>query len=265
LQEDYPRAWEKAMNRSGCGKVAHPVRCSGNRGSRRTALIRLYTAATPNGYKASVALEEMELPYEVQPLDLMAGDQKQDWFLRISPNGRIPAIEDDGFAIFESGAILVHLAEKTGRFLPADPHGRSRVLQWLMFQMGGIGPMMGQANVFFRYWPEKIPSVIDRYQGEVRRLFGVLDRHLEDHEWLAGDYSIADMANWCWTRTARWSGVDPEPYPNLARWHRAIVARPAAQRGIAVPYDAGALTRGEGREAETFAEAARTIVETGRD
>jgi GST-like protein len=231
---------------------------------RSPTLITLYTAATPNGYKVSVALEELELPYQVRPIDLLAGEQKQDWFLRISPNGRIPAIEDEGLAIFESGAILVHLAERTGRLLPTDRHGRSRVFQWLMFQMGGIGPMMGQANVFFRYWPEKIPAVIDRYQGEVRRLLGVLDRHLADNEWLAGDYSIADIANWCWTRTARWSGVDPEPFQNLARWHRAIAARPAAQRGIAVPTDAGALTRGEGNDAETFARAARTIVETGR-
>ncbi|MFN3590726.1 MAG: glutathione S-transferase family protein [Thermaurantiacus sp.] len=227
-------------------------------------MITLYTAATPNGYKASVTLEELGLAYEVRSIDLMAGEQKQDWFLRISPNGRIPAIEDDGFSIFESGAILIHLAEKTGRLMPADARGRSRVLQWLMFQMGGIGPMMGQANVFHRYWPERIEPVIDRYQGEVRRLFGVLDRHLEDNEWLAGDYSIADIANWCWTRTARWSGVDPEPYANLGRWHRAIKARPAAQRGIAVPSDAGALTRENAAGAEKMARAARTIVETGR-
>lgn len=228
-------------------------------------MITLYTAATPNGYKVSVALEELGLPYAVRAIDLMAGEQKEPWFLRLSPNGRIPAIEDDGLAIFESGAILIHLAEKTGRLLPADARGRSRVLQWLMFQMAGVGPMMGQANVFHRYWPERIQPVVDRYQGEVRRLFGVLDRQLADNEWLAGDYSIADIANWCWTRTARWSGVDPEPFENLARWHRAIAARPAAQRGIAVPHDAGALTRGEGEGAARLAEAARTILETGRD
>jgi GST-like protein len=227
-------------------------------------MITLYTAATPNGYKASVALEELGLAYDVRPLDLMAGEQKQAWFLRISPNGRIPAIEDDGFPVFESGAILVHLAETTGRLMPADARGRSRVLQWLMFQMGGIGPMMGQANVFHRYWPERIEPVIDRYQGEVRRLFGVLDRHLAQNEWLADDYSIADIANWCWTRTARWSGVDPEPFAHLGRWHRAIAARPAAQRGIAVPYDAGALTRDDEEGAERLVQTARTIVETGR-
>jgi glutathione S-transferase/GST-like protein len=146
--------------------------------------------------------------------------------------------------------------------MPADPKGRSRVIQWLMFQMGGIGPMMGQANVFFRYFPEKIQPAIDRYQGEVRRLFGVLDRHLEHHEWLAGDYSIADIANWCWTRTARWSGVDPEPFEHLARWHRAIAARPAAMRGIAVPDDGMSKLEDEADKAR-FAERARSIVEMG--
>lgn len=225
-------------------------------------MITLYTAATPNGYKVSVALEEMGLPYAVRAIDLMKGEQKQEWFLKLCPNGRIPAIEDDGFAVFESGAILVYLAEKTGMLMPADPRGRSRVLQWLMFQMSGIGPMMGQANVFFRYFPEKIKPAIDRYQGEVRRLFGVLDRHLADHEYLAGDYSIADIATWCWTRTARWSGVDPEPYANMTRWHETIKARPAVQRGLAVPEPVReAMSEAE---AEAFSKAARSMVETGR-
>jgi GSH-dependent disulfide-bond oxidoreductase len=196
-------------------------------------MIELYTSATPNGYKVSVALEEMALPYTVHSVSLMAGEQKTPEFLAMNPNGRIPVLVDDGFAVFESGAILIYLAEKTGLFMPSDAQGRSRVIQWLMFQMGGIGPMMGQANVFYRYFPERIQPAIDRYHGEVRRLFGVLDRHLAHNEWLAGDYSIADMANWCWTRTARWSGVDPEPFENMARWHRAIAGRPAAQRGIA--------------------------------
>lgn len=225
-------------------------------------MITLYTAATPNGHKVSVALEEMELPYSVRTINLLAGEQKEPWFLKICPNGRIPAIEDDGFPVFESGAILIYLAEKSGRFLPTDPKGRSRVLQWLMFQMGGIGPMMGQANVFFRYFPEKIKPAIDRYQGEVKRLFAVLDQHLSDHEYLAGDYSIADMATWCWTRTARWSGVDPEPFENMARWHKAIASRPAVMRGLDVPAPMPVAM--SEAEAKTFSEAARTMVETGR-
>jgi glutathione S-transferase/GST-like protein len=225
-------------------------------------MITLFTSATPNGHKVSVALEEMGLPYEVKAIDLMKGEQKTPEFLAINPNGRIPAIVDDGFPVFESGAILLYLAEKTGMLCPADPQGRSRVVQWLMFQMGGIGPMMGQANVFFRYFPEKIKPAIDRYQGEVTRLFGVLDRHLETHEYLAGDYSIADIANWCWTRTARWSGVDPEPFTHMARWHQAIAARPAVERGLAVPTPVNLPTNET--DAEAFSKAARTIVETGK-
>lgn len=226
-------------------------------------MIMLYTAATPNGYKVSVALEEMGLPYEVRRVDLLAGEQKEPWFLALNPNGRIPVIVDDGFAVFESGAILLYLAEKTGKLIPADPQGRSRVIQWLMFQMGGIGPMMGQANVFYRYFPERIQPAIDRYHGEVRRLFGVLDGHLKQNEWLAGDYSIADIANWCWTRTARWSGVDPEPYEHLARWHRAIADRPAVQRGIAVPEDTSKRLA-DTEDGARFAESARKLVEMGK-
>jgi len=225
--------------------------------------ITLYTAATPNGYKVSVALEEMGLTYEVRKLNLMKGEQKQQWFLDLCPNGRVPALADDGFAVFESGAILVYLAEKTGQLMPADAHGRSKVMQWLMFQMGGVGPMMGQANVFYRYFPEKIPAAIARYQGECRRLFGVLDTQLGKTEYLAGDYSIADIANWCWTRTASWSGVDVEGLPNLARWHAVIAARPAAQRGVLVPEDAGARMK-DGDAAKQFADQARGIVELGK-
>jgi GST-like protein len=172
-------------------------------------MIDLYTAATPNGHKISIALEELALPYRVHTLKLSEGEQKQPWFLAINPNGRIPAIVDraeENFAVFESGAILLYLAEKTGRLMPDDARGRSRAIQWLMFQVGGVGPMMGQANVFFRYFPEKIQPAIDRYQGECRRLFRVLDGHLKEHEYLAGDYSIADIANWAWVRTHRWSG-----------------------------------------------------------
>ncbi len=225
-------------------------------------MIELYTAATPNGYKVSVALEELGLGYNVHAVNLMTGDQKTDAFLAMNPNGRIPVIVDDGFTVFESGAILVYLAEKTGKLMPTDVQGRSLVMQWLMFQMGGVGPMMGQANVFYRYFPERIQPAIDRYHGEVRRLFGVLDRHLANNEWLAGDYSIADIANWCWTRTARWSGVDPEPFENMARWHRAIAARPAAQRGIAVPQSSN-LPAQDSAAARHYAENARTIVQMG--
>jgi GST-like protein len=201
-------------------------------------MIELLTAPTPNGWKASIALEEMGLPYEVRAINLSELEQKQEWFLKVNPNGRIPAIVDrdaDDFAVFESGAILVYLAEKTGQFMPTDPKGRSRVLQWLMFQMGGVGPMQGQANVFFRYAPEKIPFAIERYQNETRRLYEVLDRRLGETEYLAGDYSIADMAAWPWVSIHGWSGVELDGLENLQRWNDAIGARPAAQRGRAVP------------------------------
>jgi GSH-dependent disulfide-bond oxidoreductase len=202
-------------------------------------MIDLYTAATPNGWKASVMLEEVELPYTVKSLNLSNLDQKQAWFLKINPNGRIPAIVDHDekdFAVFESGAILIYLAEKTGKLLPTDVQTRSRVLQWLMFQMGGVGPMMGQANIFYRYWHEKYEPAIQRYQNEGRRLFGVLDARLAESEWLGGaDYSIADIANWCWVRTHRWSGVPIDGLDHLQRWMEAIADRPAAKRGVAVP------------------------------
>jgi GST-like protein len=201
-------------------------------------MIDLYTAATPNGWKVSIALEELALPYEVHVLDLGSGAQKEPWFTAINPNGRIPAIVDrdsDGFAVFESGAILVYLAEKAGRLMPTDPKGRSLVMQWLMFQMGGVGPMMGQANVFTRYFPEQIPSVIDRYRRESRRLFEVLDGHLASHEWLTGDYSIADIANWCWVQTWPWPGISVDGLDHLQRWLEAVRARPAVQKGVAIP------------------------------
>jgi len=228
-------------------------------------MIDLYTAATPNGHKISIALEELGLPYTVRALDLSKLEQRRPEFLKISPNGRIPAIVDrelDDFAVFESGAILIYLAEKTGRLMPSDTKGRSLVMQWLMFQMGGIGPMMGQANVFFRYLPEKIPLAIDRYHGEVRRLFGVLDTRLADHEYLAGDYSIADIANWAWVRTYRWSGVDTSGFEHLTRWKALLASRPACQRGIEIPPR---LVRPEdGEEAEKFIQAARGMVQTGQ-
>jgi len=222
-------------------------------------MIELYTAATPNGWKASVTLEELGLPYEVRAISLTDGDQKQPEFLRLNPNGRIPVIVDDGFAVFESGAILIYLAEKAGKLLPQDAQGRSRVMQWLMFQMGGVGPMMGQANVFYRYLPEKIPLAIDRYQNECKRLFRVLDGHLAMNEWLADEFSIADIANWCWLRSHEWSGVSIEGCEHLARWMQAIDARDACRRGIEVP-EKRELPSGDDEAAKSFAEKARTFV-----
>ena len=197
--------------------------------------IKLYTAATPNGWKISIALEELGLPYEVRVIDFAAQEQKADWYVKLNPNGRIPTLDDDGFIMFESGAILIYLAEKTGKFLPEDAHGRSHVIQWLMFQMSGIGPMMGQANVFLRYFPEKIPPVIERYQREVTRLFGILDRQLASHEYIAGEYSIADMALWPWVSGYEWSGVGIDEFPRLQRWLAGVGARPAVQAGRDVP------------------------------
>ena len=201
-------------------------------------MIDLYTASTPNGWKVSITLEELSIPYKVKEIDLIKGDQKKKSFLKINPNGRIPAIidrEENNLAIFESGAIMIYLAEKTGKLLPSDPAKKSEVLQWLMFQMGGIGPMMGQANVFYRYFPEKLQSVIDRYQNESKRLFTVIDKHLESNQYLAQDFSIADIANWSWIRIHKWSGVEIEDLPNLKRWMDEINLRPACIKGVEIP------------------------------
>lgn len=201
-------------------------------------MIDLYTASTPNGRKISIALEEMGLPYRVHAIDLAAGEQKTPEFLAINPNGRIPAIVDQdagSFPVFESGAILLWLAEKTGSFLPTDTKARSVVLQWLFFQAGGVGPMQGQANVFYRYAEQKIPYAIDRYQREVRRLFEVYDRRLAEQEFLGGEYSIADMATWPWIISHDWSGVPVDGLEHLQRWLAVIKARPAVQRGMDVP------------------------------
>jgi GST-like protein len=227
-------------------------------------MIDLYTAATPNGHKISIALEELELTYTLHALELSTNEQKQPWFLAINPNGRIPAIVDraeDNFAVFESGAILIYLAEKTGELMPTDFKGRSKVLQWLMFQMGGVGPMMGQANVFYRYFPEKIQPAIDRYQGESKRLFRVLDGHLADNEYLAGDYSIADIANWAWVHTHNWSGVSVDDLPHLQRWINAIGERPAVKRGVILPPR---VERTSPEELENMAVEARKMLETGQ-
>jgi GST-like protein len=211
-------------------------------------MIELLTAGTPNGHKASIALEELELPYSVRAVDLGAREQKTPEFLAVNPNGRIPVIidhENDGFAVFESGAILHYLAEKTGKLLPEDPKQRSVAMQWLMFQMGGVGPMMGQANVFNRYTEEKIEYAILRYQNESRRLFEVLESRLKDHEFLAGEYSIADIATFPWVRTYEWGGISIDGLDNLQRWLATIEARPAVQRGLAVPVQKEVKTEAE--------------------
>ncbi|NOX27061.1 MAG: glutathione S-transferase [Gammaproteobacteria bacterium] len=201
-------------------------------------MIDLYTAATPNGIKVSIALEELSLPYKVHHLNFSDGDQKKPDYLQINPNGRIPAIvdrENDNFAVFESGAVLLYLAEKTGRLLPQETKARSEVIQWLMFQMGGIGPMQGQANVFYRYFPEKLPAVIERYQNETRRLYEVLDKQLEGREYICGDYSIADIAHWAWVSWYEWADINVDGLGNLMRWHETMQARPAVQRGKDIP------------------------------
>ena len=201
-------------------------------------MIDLYTAATPNGWKASIALEELELPYTAKVVDLGAGEQREPDFLAINPNGRIPAIVDrdaEDFAVIESGAILIYLAEKAGRLLPSDARGRSLAIQWVMFQMAGLGPMQGQANVFYRYAPEKNSWAIERYQRESRRLYEVLDGQLAQRDYLAGDYSIADIAVYPWMSIHDWAGIDLAGLENLQRWFEAVGERPAVQRGSAVP------------------------------
>ncbi|MEA1080601.1 glutathione S-transferase family protein [Marinobacter qingdaonensis] len=202
-------------------------------------MIDLYTSPTPNGHKVSVLLEELGIEYNLIPIDLSKGAQKTPEFLAMNPNGRIPVIVDrdnDDFVVFESGAIMVYLAEKYGQFYPADPKVRSRALQWLMFQMGGVGPMMGQANVFYRYFPEKIQPAIDRYQHECRRLFEVLDTRLGQSRYLAGDeITIADFANWAWVRTYNWSGVSMDGLERLRRWVDELYDRPGCATGIRKP------------------------------
>lgn len=223
-------------------------------------MITLYTSSTPNGWKVSITLEEMGLDYAVKAIDLAKGEQKEDWYVALNPNGRIPTIVDhdnDDFAVFETGAIMVYLTEKTGQLMPQDEKGRSLVMQWLMFQMGGIGPMMGQANVFYRYAPEKIPFAIERYQREGRRLFEVLDARLKEHEYLAGEYSIADIAHWSWVHTYKWSGIDADGLVHLKRWRDAIRARPAVQKGRAVPEN---LDLKKEEDKETFIKGAQKML-----
>ena len=201
-------------------------------------MIDLYTSNTPNGYKVSIMLEELKLPYNVIAIDLVKKEQKKTEYLKLNPNGRIPTIvdrENKNFVVFESGAILIYLAEKTGQLLPQQPEKRSVVLQWLMFQMGGIGPMQGQAHVFYRYAPEKIEYAINRYQKETLRLYQVLDDQLKNKEYLTDDFSIADIATWPWVRRHQWAGVEIKKLYNLRRWVENLENRPAFQKGIEVP------------------------------
>lgn len=224
-------------------------------------MIELYTSPTPNGYKTSVALEELQLPYNVHVINLQQNDQKKPEFLKMNPNGRIPVIidTDEDITIFESGAQLIYLAEKTGKLMPTDIKGRSLVMQWLMFQMSGIGPMMGQANVFFRYFPEKLQHAIDRYQNESRRLFEVLDTHLSKNEWLAGEYSIADIANWCWVRTHNWSGVSLDGLTHLEKWKDRMYEQPGMIKGTKVPVDRESILKDD-KDKEEFIKNAQKMV-----
>ena len=225
-------------------------------------MIKLYTAPTPNGHKISCLLEALQMDYEAILVNLSEGEQFKPDFLKISPNGRIPAIVDteNDLSIFESGAIMIYLADKAGKLIPQDTAKRYKVMEWLMFQMGGIGPMMGQANVFYRYFPEKLQPAIDRYQNEGRRLFEVLDKQLKDNEWLAGDYSIADIANWCWVRTHKWSGISTDGLENLERWKNAMYEQPGIQAGIKVPVKVENLLKSE-KDTKAFAKDAAKMVQ----
>lgn len=202
-------------------------------------MIDLYTWRTPNGRKVSIALEEMELPYEVHPINIAEGDQFDPEFLKISPNNKIPAIHDrdTGLSLMESGAILLYLAMKVDRFLPTEFEPRWHVIEWLMWQMGGIGPMLGQVHHFVKFNPGKAPYAEERYLKEAHRLYGVLDRRLTGRDFIVEDYSIADIATFPWIARFDWQGIDLNEYPNVKRWYLAIADRPAVQRGYMVPSD----------------------------
>jgi GSH-dependent disulfide-bond oxidoreductase len=200
-------------------------------------MIDLYTFTTPNGRKVSIMLEEIELPYNVHKIDIIKGEQFTPEYIAINPNSKIPAIADSdtGINVFESGAILIYLAEKTGKLLPTDQKNRFQVIEWLMFQMGGVGPMFGQLNHFKRFAPEKIPYAIERYEKETLRLYSVLDRQLADNEYISGDYSIADIATYPWVAIYEMQGLTLDNYPNVKRWVETVKQRPAVARGMAIP------------------------------
>ncbi|NEQ21961.1 MAG: glutathione S-transferase family protein [Microcoleus sp. SIO2G3] len=200
-------------------------------------MIDLYTFTTPNGRKASIMLEEVELPYNVHKIDITKGDQFTPEFVAINPNSKIPAIvdQDAGITVFESGAILIYLARKTGKLLPTEEKAEFQVLSWLMLQMGSVGPMLGQLNHFKKFAPEKIPYAIERYEKETLRLYSVLDKQLADQEFLCGDYSIADIATYPWIAIHDMQGLTLDNHPNLKRWVETLEQRPAVERGMAVP------------------------------
>ena len=200
-------------------------------------MIELHTWSTPNGRKVSIMLEEVGLPYSVHPVDIGKNEQFNPAFLKISPNNRIPAIvdRDNGMSLFESGAILMYLAEKTGKLWPKTGEAHWRTVEWLMWQMGGFGPMLGQAHHFLKFNVGKAPYAEERYGTETKRLYGVLDRRLAEVEYVAGDYSIADISIWPWASRFEWQQIDLQQFPNVLRWYRAIAARPAVQKGYHVP------------------------------
>ncbi|MBM3526460.1 MAG: glutathione S-transferase [Alphaproteobacteria bacterium] len=204
-------------------------------------MIDLYTWTTPNGRKVSIALEEMGLPYTVHAVDIGKDEQFKPEFLKISPNNRIPAIvdRDNGLSLMESGAILIYLADKCGKLLPSSGEKRWRTIEWLMWQMGGVGPMFGQVHHFTKYNPGKAPYAEERYLKEAHRLYGVMNKRLADNEYLAGDYSIADIATWPWVSRYEWQTVDLKQYPNVLRWYLAIAGKPATQKGYKIPKDVG--------------------------
>ena len=200
-------------------------------------MIKLYLTPGTRAGRVAWLLEELNIQYDLEVLPFTKEGLKSPEHRSRHALGRVPVIEDGNVSIFESGAIMIYLADKANNLISTDPQKRAKVLEWLMFQMGGIGPMMGQANVFFRYFPEKIQPAIDRYQNESRRLFEVLDSHLKANEWLAGEYSIADIANWCWVRTHKWSGVSTDGLKNLERWKNAMYEQPGMLEGIKVPVE----------------------------
>jgi len=204
-------------------------------------MIEFYTSPTPNGWKVAMALEELELDYELKLVNLSTGEQRSAEFLAMNPNGRIPVIRDTDtdVVVFESGAILLYLAEKAGALLPTDLAGRYNVMQWLMFQMSGVGPMQGQAVAFIRYFPEAVQPAIDRYVNETRRLYEVLDSQLAATDYLAGDYSIADIANYSWIRSHKWARVSVDGLEHLQRWIALMAAKPGIIRGCEVPPSPG--------------------------
>ena len=209
-------------------------------------MIDLYTWTTPNGRKLSILLEELGLDYEVHPINIGQGDQKTPEFLRISPNNKIPAIVEryTGLALMESGAIMLYLAEKHGRFIPTDPEKRARVIEWLMWQMGGFGPMLGQAHHFLHFNPGKAEYAEERFRDEAKRLYGVLNTRLEGRDYVCDEYSIADMAIWPWASRHEWQEIDLADYPNVRAWYQRLLARDAVVKGYHVPKKMGEIPAG---------------------